>query len=84
MYGVCSVPHLSLLAASLRCRQGTLPSSYLVLPLGASYKEMWNSVINCIQRRFVGWKGLYLSEGKKLTLIKLTLASWPTYFLSLL
>ena len=34
--------------------------------------------------RLVGWKRLYLSKGGKVTLIKSTLSSLPTYFLSIL
>ena len=42
-----------------------------------------------MERRLAGWKRLYLSRGGggggvKVTLIKSTLSSLPTYFLSLL
>ena len=36
-----------------------------------------------LERRLTTWKRQYLSEGGKLTLIKSTLSSMPTYFLSL-
>ena len=36
-----------------------------------------------IERRLVGWQKLYLSKGGRLTLLKSTLSSLPTYFLSL-
>ena len=36
-----------------------------------------------MEKRSAGWKGLYLSKGGKVTLIKSTLANIPTYFLSL-
>ena len=36
-----------------------------------------------MERRLSGWKRLYLSKGGRLTLLKNTLLSLPTYFLSL-
>ena len=36
------------------------------------------------ERTLAGWKRLYLSKGGKVTLIKSSLSSLPTYFLSLL
>uniref|UniRef100_A0A2N9FZS4 Reverse transcriptase zinc-binding domain-containing protein n=1 Tax=Fagus sylvatica TaxID=28930 RepID=A0A2N9FZS4_FAGSY len=36
-----------------------------------------------MEKRLAGWKRLYLSKGGKVTLIKSTLFSLPTYFLSL-
>ena len=44
---------------------------------------MWNSVLEKIERRLANWQTLYLSKGGHLTLLKSTLASLPTYFLSL-
>ena len=36
-----------------------------------------------MERRLAGWKMMYLSKGGKITLIKSTLSSLPTFFLSL-
>jgi hypothetical protein len=57
---------------------------YLGMPLGAQYKALnvWNSVLEKIERRLTSWQTLYLSKGGRLTLLKSTLASLPTYFLS--
>ena len=45
-------------------------------------REIWNPILEKMQLRLVGWKKLYFSKGGKLTLIKSTLPSMPTYFLS--
>ena len=59
--------------------------TYLGLPLGAKFKDraIWNSILERMERRLMSWKRLYLSKGGKITLIKSTLSSLPTYFLSL-
>lgn len=79
------VLNLRRLADILGCQIDSLPSSYLGLPLSAFYKhrEPWNHVISQIQRKFAGWKGIYLSKGGKITLLKSILAGFPTYSLSL-
>ena len=58
---------------------------YLGLLLGATFKEMaiWNPVLERVEKRLASWKRLYLSKDGKITLIKSTLSSIPTYFLSL-
>uniref|UniRef100_A0A7N2MBU8 Uncharacterized protein n=1 Tax=Quercus lobata TaxID=97700 RepID=A0A7N2MBU8_QUELO len=63
----------------------SLPMTYLGLPLGAKFKDkaIWKSILERMERRLTSWKQLYLSKGDKITLIKSTLSSLPTYFLSL-
>ena len=79
------VSHIRDLVQILGCKQSGLPMHYLGLPLGAPFKEVaiWNLVLERVEKRLVSWKRLYLSKGGKLTLIKSTLSSIPTYFLSL-
>jgi hypothetical protein len=79
---VINVPEL---AGILGCRVASLPLTYLGLPLGASYKSksIWVGVVEKMEKRLAGWKRLYLSKGGRVTLIKSTLSSIPTYFLSL-
>jgi hypothetical protein len=82
---VGDVPHIGDLVQILACKQSGLPMHYLGLPLGAKFKEtaIWNPVLERVEKRLASWKRLYLSKGGKLTLIKSTLSSIPTYFLSL-
>ena len=58
---------------------------YLGMPLGTSYKtaSIWNPILEKIEKKLAGWKRLYLSKGGRLTLLKSTLSSLPTYYLSL-
>jgi hypothetical protein len=85
MVSVGEVPNLSDLDESLCCHIGELPLSYLEMPLGASYKAtaVWNPILEKMERRLLGWQKLYLSKGGRLTLLRSTLSSLPTYFLSL-
>ena len=73
------------LAEILGCSVGTLPMSYLGMPLGASrnFPSIWNPILEKIERKLAVWKKLYLSKGVCLTLLKITLSSLPTYLLSL-
>uniref|UniRef100_A0A2N9H040 Uncharacterized protein n=1 Tax=Fagus sylvatica TaxID=28930 RepID=A0A2N9H040_FAGSY len=82
---VGEVPLLEELADILGCKTSTLPMKYLGLPLGASFKSknIWNPIVEKLERHLAGWRRLYLSKGGRLTLIKSTLSNLPTYFLSL-
>ena len=66
-------------------RVGKFPTSYLGLPLGASFKSsrVWDAVEERFGKRLSLWKRHYLSKGGRLTLIKSTLSSLRIYFLSL-
>ena len=69
----------------LGCKVGTLPSVYLGLPLGAHHKaiSMWDGVEERMRRRLALWKRQYISKGRRIILIKSTLANIPIYQLSL-
>ena len=85
MVPVRDVHNFHELVEILGYRESALPLKYLSLPLGASFKDksIWNPILEKMERRLAGWKRLYLSKGGKVTLIKSTLSSLPTYFLSL-
>jgi hypothetical protein len=60
------------------------PSLIWVFPWGFLQNEVhmgW--VVERMEKRLAGWKRLYLSKGGRVTLIKSTLSSIPTYYLSL-
>ena len=84
MVPIGEVPNVHVLAEILGCRIGSLPMTYLGMPLGVSHKSptVWNSILERIERKLAGWKKMYLSKAGRLTLLKSTLASLPTYFLS--
>ena len=79
------VPNVHVLNEILGCQIGFLSMTYLGMPLGASHKSptVWNPILEIIERKLAGWKKIYLSKGRRLTLLKSTLSSLPTYFLSL-
>jgi hypothetical protein len=85
MVPIGEVNGLSALADLLYCHIGSLPLHYLGMPLGASYKSLaiWNPIIEKIEHRLAGWQKMHLSKGGRLTLLKSTLSSLPTYYLSL-
>jgi hypothetical protein len=85
LVSVGDVPNLSTLADIMQCRIASLPMTYLGMPLGSSFKskDIWNPILEKMERRLAGWKSLYLSKGGRLTLLKSTLSSLPTYYLSL-
>ena len=85
MVPIGQVPNVHILVEILGCRIGSLPMTYLGMPLGVSHKSptIWNLILEKIEHKLAGWKKLYLSKGGRLTLLKSTLSSLPTYFLSL-
>ena len=85
IYLVNQVDNLEELAGILSCKIGSLPTTYLGLLLGASFKSsgIWNGVIEKMEKRLATWKMQYLSMGGRLTLINSVLDSIPTYCMSL-
>ena len=82
---VGEVNNLDELANILQCRVGNLPMNYFGMPLGTSFKtaSIWNPILEKMEKKLSRWKRLYLSKGGRLMLLKSTLSSLPTYFLSL-
>lgn len=65
------------------CEVGSLPTTYLGLPLciGNASKSLWSPVVEQIEQNLALWRAKYLSLGGKLTLIKSALANIPIYYL---
>nr|XP_033516407.1 uncharacterized protein LOC117280772 [Nicotiana tomentosiformis] len=84
VFPVGEVANIDALSHVLRCKVGSLPTTYLGIPLGASHKDtiVWNQMIERVEKRLAGWQKRYLSKGGKEVLIKSTLSSMPTYYLS--
>ena len=85
MVPIGEVDDVHALVDILGYRVGSLLMSYLGMPLGASHNSpsIWNPILEKIERKLAGWKKMYLSKRGRLMLLKSTLSSLPTYFLSL-
>ena len=79
------VTNIDELAVELGYQFGSLPTTYLGLPLGATHKSMvvWDGVEERPRKRLACWKRSYLSKGGRITLIRNTLSSMPIYHMSL-
>ena len=75
---VGEVDEVDVLAMELGCKVGSLPSSYLGLPLGAPNKSLstWDGVEKRVRRRLALWKRQYISN-------ETTMASMPIYQMSI-
>jgi len=78
------VPELNNLAQLFDCGVDSLPSSYLGLPLGASFKSkvVLETIVERFRKKLAGWKSILLSRRGRLTLLKSSLWSLPIYFMS--
>ena len=85
MVSIGEVPNVHVLAEFLGCWIGSLPLTYLGMPLGESHKSftIWNPIFEKIEHKLVGWKKMYLSKGGRLTLLRSTLSSLLTFYLYL-
>ncbi|RVW73236.1 LINE-1 reverse transcriptase-like [Vitis vinifera] len=74
------------LAATIGCKVGSLPTTYLGLPLGAPYRSLavWDGVEERMRKKLARWKSQYISKGGRITLIRSTLVSMPIYYMSML
>ncbi|KAK2447294.1 hypothetical protein QL285_006665 [Trifolium repens] len=70
----------------LHCKLGSLPFTYLGLPVGANPRlsSTWDPVVKTIERRLLSWKHRFVSLGGRVVLLNSVLASIPVFFLSFL
>jgi hypothetical protein len=82
---VGEVNDIGVLAEILGCEVGSLPITYLGMPLGARFKDKscWNRVVEKSVRTLASWKRSYLSRGCRLVLIKSTLCRFSRFLLRL-
>lgn len=76
---------MAAVAKMMNCKIGSLPFSYLGLPIGARMNrfEHWAPVINKFQNKLSNWKASTLSAGGRLTLCKSVLGSLSIFFFSI-
>ncbi|GKA29337.1 putative RNA-directed DNA polymerase, eukaryota, reverse transcriptase zinc-binding domain protein [Tanacetum coccineum] len=78
IYGIgVSNEEVSIMATSTGCAPGSLPFTYLGLPIGSNMNLIsnWQPLIDRFQSRLSSWKANMLSIGGRLTLIKAVLGS---------
>ena len=74
------------LVAKRGCKVGSLPFTYLGMPLDAPFKFVvaWDKVKERFGKRLVMWKHQYIAKGGRITLIRSTLSSLTLYFMFIL
>nr|XP_043619754.1 uncharacterized protein LOC122591558 [Erigeron canadensis] len=72
-------------AAMFKCKEGSLPFTYLGLQIGGNMNRVsnWNFLFDIFEKRLTSWKANTLSMGGRVTLMKVVLESLPTYYFSL-
>ena len=72
------------LAGEMGCKVGRFSSTYLGMPLEASFNFVaaWDGIEG--HKRLAMWKQQYISKGGRITLIRNSLSSLPIYFMSIL
>ncbi|GLT98279.1 hypothetical protein SLE2022_157910 [Rubroshorea leprosula] len=76
---------IDMAAQILNCKHGSLPFTYLGLPVGGNPHRIsfWKPMIEKFRSKLASWKGRLLSSGGRLTLLKSVLSALPLFYFSL-
>ncbi|KAJ0434139.1 putative RNA-directed DNA polymerase [Helianthus annuus] len=76
---------VDLMAKEVRCQPGSLPFTFLGLPIGENMKRIkpWKPIIDKFHKKLSGWKARNLSMAGRITLAKAVLGNLPSYYLSI-
>lgn len=71
-------------ASRLHCEIGSLPFTYLGLPIGENPRKSstWQTVLDALRNRLSDWKNKLLSVGGRVVIIKSLLSALLVYFVS--
>jgi hypothetical protein len=77
---------LNLASTFLNCRVGSIPFTYLGLPVGANPRRIatWEPLILSLRKRLGCWTNRFLSLGGRITLLNSVLNAIPIFYLSFL
>ncbi|GKV11938.1 hypothetical protein SLEP1_g23150 [Rubroshorea leprosula] len=72
------------MAYRLGCKEGEFPIKYLGIPIGGNHRrlKMWQPLLDSVTKKLLSWKGWYLSQGGRITLINSVLSSLPVFLMS--
>ncbi|GLU22240.1 hypothetical protein SLE2022_383300 [Rubroshorea leprosula] len=72
------------MAYRLGCKEGEFPIKYLGIPIGGNHRrlKMWQPLLDSVMKKLSSWKGRYLSQGGRITLINSVLSSLPVFLMS--
>ncbi|KAK2436747.1 hypothetical protein QL285_021719 [Trifolium repens] len=85
LMGINVSSHFMTLACDfLNCKQGTVPFSYLGLPVGANHRRSvtWDPLIAHLRKRLNTWGNRHVSLGGRIVLLNSVLNAIPIFFLS--
>jgi hypothetical protein len=75
---------LDLACDFLNCKRGSIPFSYLGLPVGANphRSATWDPLIEFLKKRLRSWGNRYVSLGGRIVIINSVLNVIPVFYLS--